>query len=167
MKKTALLLSVVVGLGVACVDPQDPTPPPTDTPVVDDDVTLTPDADGLVHADVLVDGAQGLQTLGVAIEVENADIVSWERDDALLTQAGGQVLPLESRVRGRSLRLVLGTTAAVTSSDAQRIASLVLRPTGEGEVSVRVVASGDDLGFLDRSGNRLPVTTRIANGGEG
>lgn len=166
MNKSYLSLVLLLGAGPACVDGGTDSQPPGPAPSVQPGEPLTARDNGLIYADVFVGDAQGLTTLGVAIVVDGADIVAWERDDSLLKEAGGQVLPLESRVHGGALRLVLGTTAAVSTDEEARIASLVLRPSGEGEVQVRVVSSGDDLGLLDRTGQHVLATTRVANGGE-
>ena len=168
-----LSLSAAAFFAAACSGPA-PTGPNVDAehPAAPQTV-LTADEQGLLHADLVIDAVNDLQTIGLSVEIENAEVLSWTRNDALLTSAGGQVLPLTSRVRDenpqddlRTFQMVVGTTAPVSSDGEMTLASFVLRPTG-GAVRLHVLTDGDNRGLLDADGSRLSVTTHIANSEEG
>jgi hypothetical protein len=172
MTRPLLLLSIVLGLTAAC-DPSTERPPPaaTDTPAEASAapavVVLTPDGTETLRADIVVGAVTDLRTLGVAVDVEGAEIEGFSRDDTLLLSAGGQLLPLESRVVARrSFRMVVGTTHAVSAEGESTVASLFLRPTG-GQVRLSVRTGGDDLGLLNTRGERLATAASIATGEEG
>jgi hypothetical protein len=173
MTRTLSTLFVVLGLAAAC-DPSTGRPPPAvDQPEhADPDgapavVVLTPHGDETLRADVVLTAVNDLRTLGLAVDIEGAEIEGFSRDDTLLLSNGGQLLPLESRVIDRrSFRMVVGTTRSVTSTGDTKVASLFLRPTG-GDVRLTVRTGGDDLGLLNTRGERLAAAATIANGEEG
>lgn len=117
---------------------------------------------GLIRAELRVGHVEALRTVGLKVHVEGADIVEWERDDAFLRSAGGNVLTLESKVDGPDFRLIAGTTAPVSTDDDARLATLVLRPTAA-TVRLSVSAEGSDLGLVADGGRRLDVTVLNAS----
>lgn len=151
MQRFALALVLAAAASSACVDT--PRPPiDNDRRQVDDDIVV--DADGLARAELWLHGVYDVRSLGVAVRVEGADVVEWERDDALFMANGGRVIPLESKMRDNTFHLIVGTTAPA-SADAEgvRLASFVVRPrTGE---TVRfVVVDEPTLGAVDAAGVR-------------
>ncbi len=151
MQRLALTLLVAAAAASACVDA--PRPPiDDDRRQVDDDLVV--DADGLARAELWFSGVYDVRSLGVAVRIEGADVVEWERDDALFLASGGRVIPLESKMRDNTFHLVAGTTVpASAGADGVRLASFVLRPRA-GEAPRLVVIDEPTLGAVDAAGVR-------------
>ncbi|MCC7071654.1 MAG: hypothetical protein IT383_10040 [Deltaproteobacteria bacterium] len=151
MQRFALALLLAAAASSACVDA--PRPPlDDDRRPVDDGIVV--DADGLARAELWFHGAYDVRSLGVAVRVEGADVVEWERDDALFTANGGRVIPLESKMRDNTFHLIAGTTVpANVGDDGVRLASFVLRPRA-GETPRLVVVDEPTLGSVDGAGVR-------------
>jgi len=99
----------------------------------------------------------GVRTYGARIVVEGGEIASFERDDTALKSGGGQVLPLSAHRTPHTLNIAAGTTIPVDIEDA-RLATITVMPDGdESDIVVRADISGDDLGVIDASGQRVPV----------
>jgi len=115
-------------------------------------------ADGLLPVEIRVGRFDDIQSLGFEAVVDGAKVVEWTRDDALLTAAGGQIVPLEQKVENGRMRMVLGTTRAIRtdSPEGDVIARLVLQPTAA-SVHIALRAEGSDLGVVTSGGARIDV----------
>lgn len=168
MKRTFLsraLLVAAMAVSSACVE----TSTPVDTndrpgrgidnnSVIDNGAPIVVDEDGIARAELWLSDVANVRTLGVAVQVEGADVLEWERDDSVFTRNGGRVIPLESRVKDGTFRMIAGTTSP-TSVDANgvRLASFVLKQrTGE-TVRLVLVEEGNDLGAVDINGSRIEI----------
>lgn len=160
MKRIAMLVLAVAAMSaVACVEtpaPRDNDRPGRGIDPVSDDIVV--DADGLARAEIWLAGVPNVRTLGVAVRVQGADVVEWERDDTVFTQNGGRVIPLESRMLDGTFRMIAGTTSpSSVSEDGVRLASLVMRPRAGEEIALSFVEEGNDVGAVDASGARIDI----------
>lgn len=163
MKRIATLLLVAASaVSSACIEsPQQPID--NDRPGRGIDRTVDGDeivvgADGIARAELFISNVANVRTLGVAVRIEGADVIEWERDDALFTQTGGRVIPLESRVKDSTFRMIAGTTSpASASADGVRLASFVLKQRAGETLRLVLVEEGSDLGAVDATGNRIEI----------
>ena len=181
------LISAVALVGVACTDgpadlndnpatPAQPSDPadPIDPPTHPSDVVINSDAflkvtgagggeivassDGSVLLEVRAGQFDNLSTVAFHADVLGGEIADWSRVDDFLKSSGGSIISLESRVEGQQLRIISGTTVAVSGDGeaGEPIARLRVVPTAD-TVSISLVASGKDLGFVNATGERLSV----------
>jgi hypothetical protein len=158
MNRIATIVLALAAASSACFGPsespsQSPTGPraPVTTPIA-------VDADGLARPEVWLSSTDMVRTLGVAVLIEGADVLEWTRDDGLFTQNGGRVIPLETKVVDNTFRMIVGTTAPGTASDAGlRLASFVLKPRVGETVRLTALHEGLDLGAVDATGQRIDV----------
>jgi hypothetical protein len=116
------------------------------------------DGDGIARAELWLSDVANVRTLGVAVRIEGADVLEWERDDALFTRNGGRVIPLESRVKDDTFRMIAGTTApASASAEGVRLASFTFKQRAGETLRLSMVEEGSDLGAVDTSGTRIDI----------
>lgn len=163
MKRIATLLLVAASaVSSACIEtPQQQID--NDRPgrgidrTVDGD-NIVVDADGIARAELFLSNVANVRTLGVAVRIEGADVLEWERDDAMFTKNGGRVIPLESRVKDNTFRMIAGTTAPSSAdADGVRLASFVLKQRAGETLRLVLVEEGNDLGAVDTNGTRIEI----------
>lgn len=163
MKRIATLLLVAASaVASACIEtPQQPID--NDRPGRGIDRTVDGDeivfgADGTARAELWLSDVANVRTLGVAVRIEGANVLEWERDDALFTKNGGRVIPLESRIKDDTFRMIAGTTSpSSVDENGVRLASFVLQQRAGETARLTIVEEGNDLGAVDTSGNRIEI----------
>lgn len=163
MKRIATLLLVAASaVSSACIEsPQQPINNDRPGRGIDrtvDGNEIVVDADGIARPELWLTDVANVRTLGVAVRIEGADVLEYERDDAMFTKNGGRVIPLESRMKGDTFRMIAGTTVpSSATSEGVRLASFVLKQRAGETVRLTLVEEGNDLGAVDTSGSRIEI----------